>query len=261
MLRALWRFRFFIISSIKNELTSSFKRSSIGSIWVVLNPLANVLIYALVLSKVIAAKLPNNSSPFSYSIYLMAGLLCWNLFNEILMKSSNVFIANSQGLKNMQYPRSTIPAILYGSSILNNFLLFLSMFLIISLIQYPVSYSIFFIPILSLILGLFSVSIGIIFGIINVFIRDVSQVLTICLQLLFWFTPIVYPENIIPDYLRSFVKINPLYHFAKIYQEIICLGAYPDFSRLFFLVVLTLTLMFFSIKFYRLSINEIVDSI
>ena len=66
---------------------------------------------------------------------------------------------------------------------------------------------VFVIPFLSLLLGLFSLSIGIILGILNVFIRDISQLLPIILQLWFWFTPIVYPESIVPEYILKYIKI------------------------------------------------------
>ena len=94
-----------------------------------MNPLSQVLIYSLILSKIISAKLPNSSNEYGYSIYLMAGLLCWNHFQAILTRSTSIFIDNSNYLKKMQFPRSTIPAILYGSEVLNNLLLFVSIIL------------------------------------------------------------------------------------------------------------------------------------
>ena len=80
---AVWSYRYFILSSIKTEFCSSFVRSKLGGLWMILNPLAQVLIYALVLTAVLKAKLPGIDSQYAYAIYLMAGMTGWNLFLKL----------------------------------------------------------------------------------------------------------------------------------------------------------------------------------
>ena len=75
MLRDLYLYRGFIVQSVRNELVSRFSRSKLGGLWIILNPLSQVLIYALILSNVLAAKLPGVAHQYAYAIYLMAGLL------------------------------------------------------------------------------------------------------------------------------------------------------------------------------------------
>ena len=136
-----------------------------------------------------------------------------------------------------------------------------SILFIALILKYPLDIGVFVIPFLSLLLGLFSLSIGIILGILNVFIRDISQLLPIILQLWFWFTPIVYPESIVPEYILKYIKINPIYLFVKMYQDLLCVGTYPSLAKLFFLVLSSLFLSILAIKFYRKSVDEIVDAI
>ena len=99
LLLSAWRYRFFIISSIKNELFTRFVRSGLGGLWMILNPLAQVLIFAFVLSSVLAAKLPGITNQYAYSIYLMAGTLGWSLFTEIVSRCLTMFIDNGNILK------------------------------------------------------------------------------------------------------------------------------------------------------------------
>ena len=82
MFRDLIQYRRFIFQSIYNELFSQFVRSKLGGLWVIINPLSQVLIYALILSNILAAKLPGIDNKYAYAIYLMAGLLSWNLFRS-----------------------------------------------------------------------------------------------------------------------------------------------------------------------------------
>lgn len=109
MLRSLWQYRHFVLSSIRNEPKSRFARSKLGGMWVIINPLSQVLIYALILSNVLAAKIPGIENKYSYAIYLMAGLLTWSLFSEIINRYFNLFIEQGNLMKKMSFPRITLP--------------------------------------------------------------------------------------------------------------------------------------------------------
>ena len=92
MMSALWVYRGFIWSSIRNEFLSRFARSRLGGLWMVIHPLLNVAIFALVLSNIFAARLPGVESQNAYALYLMAGTLAWSLFSEIIQRSLTLFI-------------------------------------------------------------------------------------------------------------------------------------------------------------------------
>ena len=101
LLLAIWRYRYFIFSSIKNDLRSRFIRSKLGGLWMIINPLAQVLIFALILSEVLAAKLPGIDNKYAYALYLMAGILGWSLFSETISRCLNLFIDNGNLMKKM----------------------------------------------------------------------------------------------------------------------------------------------------------------
>ena len=117
--------RYFILSSIKTELRVKFIRSRLGGLWMILNPLAQVLIFAFVLSAVLSAKLPGIGNRYAYAIYLMAGILGWSLFAEIVNRCLTLFIDNGNILKKLVFPKIALPLIVTGSALVNNALLFL----------------------------------------------------------------------------------------------------------------------------------------
>ena len=84
LLKAAWRYRGFITTSVANEFRSKLVRSRLGTAWLVLQPLAQVLIFATVLSNVLAARLQGVDNKYAYAVYLMSGILCWSLFVEIV---------------------------------------------------------------------------------------------------------------------------------------------------------------------------------
>lgn len=103
-LHELWQARHFIKNSIRNEFVTRVVRSRLGLMWIVLFPLAQVVIYAFVLSMVMAAKLPGVNNTYAYPIYLTAGILAWTLFQEIVTRCLNVFIEHGNLLKKMVFP-------------------------------------------------------------------------------------------------------------------------------------------------------------
>lgn len=112
MLISVWRYRHFILASIKGELRGRFARSRLGAIWFILHPLAQALIFSIVLAEVMRAKMPNMTSPAAYPIYLLSGMAAWGLFSEILTRSMNVFIEQAPTLKKISFPRLWLALIL-----------------------------------------------------------------------------------------------------------------------------------------------------
>ena len=259
MLRSLWQYRHFVLSSIRNELISRFARSKFGGVWLIINPLAQVAIYALILSNVLAAKLPGIDNKYGYAIYLMAGLLAWTLFSEIVSRCLSLFIEQGNLMKKVQFPRITLPAIVVGFNLLNNIILFICMVVLFPLLGHHFSLIILWLLPLTILLAAFSLGVGLVLGVLNVFVRDLGQAVPIVLQMWFWFTPIVYPASIIPEDYRHWLNFNPLYHFTGAYQEILVYGRPPDISGLVVIGALTLLLLPLSLFLFRRSSEEMVD--
>lgn len=262
MFRSLWQYRHFVLSSIRNELKSRFARSKLGGLWMIINPLSQVAIYALILSNVLAAKLPGIDSQYAYAIYLMAGLLAWTLFNEIISRCLNLFIEQGNLMKKMSFPRITLPAIVMGSSLLNNILLFVSMLGIFALLGHQFSIAMLWLIPLTFIVVVFALGIGLTLGVMNVFLRDIGQGIPIILQVWFWFTPIVYPANIIPQSYHYLLNLNPMYPITSAYQQILVYNVAPALDcGLATTAIIALALMLVSLFLFRRANAEMVDAL
>lgn len=259
LFRNIWLYRQFIVSSIRNELITRFTRSKFGGLWLIINPLAQVTIYALILSNVLAAKLPGFDNKYAYAIYLMAGLLCWTLFFEIVSRCLNLFIEHANLMKKMQFPRITLPAIVVGFNLLNNILLFICMVVIFLFLGHHSSLMTLWLLPLIILLAAFALGVGLILGVLNVFVRDLGQAVPIILQMWFWFTPIVYPENVIPEGYRHWLNFNPMYHFTSAYQEVIVFGRSPQVGGILIISALAIFLLALSLFLFRRSSEEMVD--
>lgn len=259
MLLAVWQFRHFIRSSILNDFRARFIRSRLGGLWGILQPLAQVAIFAFILSHVLASKLPNIDNPYAYALYLMAGTLAWNLFAEVLQRSLTLFIDNGNLLKKINFPRVSLPLIVAGGALFNNLLLLIAMLLIFILLGHLPGAQIVWLPFLMLLtLGL-GLGIGLILGVLNVFLRDIGQVVPIVLQFLFWFTPIVYMSSIIPEAYRQWLVLNPMYTVVEAYHQVLVFNQAPALLGIGIIALLATLLAAFSLVLFRKASPEMVD--
>lgn len=259
MLSSLWQYRNFVISSIRNELVSRFARSKLGGMWVIINPLSQVAIYALILSNVLAAKIPGIENKYSYAIYLMAGLLAWTLFSEIINRCLNLFIEQGNLMKKMSFPRITLPVIVIGSCLLNYILLFVAVLVIFVLLGHQFSLAMLWLIPLTVPVVVLALGIGLTLGVMNVFVRDIGQMMPIVMQVWFWFTPIIYPESIIPERYQYLMDLNPLYPIVSAYHKVLMYNEAPNLFGLMVISGLALIALLFSLFLFRRASAEMAD--
>jgi lipopolysaccharide transport system permease protein len=260
-LKAIWAYRFFIISSIKTEFRSRFARSRLGGLWMILNPLAQVAIYALVLSRVLAAKLPGIDNPYAYAIYLMAGTLGWSLFAEVFGRSLGVFVDNGNLLKKMAFPKIALPLIVTGSALVNNLLLFLAVLVVFGLLGHIPSVTLLWLPLLIAVTLALALGLGLALGIINVFMRDIGQIVPILLQFWFWLTPVVYVTSIIPQQYHHLVMLNPMSGIVMGYQNILVYNKAPDISTLLYPATIAVVALSLALFMYFRANEEMADAL
>ncbi|MCG8908421.1 MULTISPECIES: ABC transporter permease [Pseudomonas] len=261
MLRGVWHYRGFIAGSVRREFESRYRGSLLGAAWTVLNPLAMIVVYTVIFSEVMRARLPGVDDKLAYSVFLCSGLLTWGLFSEVVSRCLTMFLDNANLLKKLSFPRICLPVISACSSLINFaiiFGLFCGFLLItgrlpgIALLAFP------------LLVGLqllFAMGLGMLLGLLNVFFRDVGQIFGIALQFWFWFTPIVYPLSILPEQIRRLVQLNPLSALIEAYQNLFLNGRWPDWSSLLPLVIVSCVLCVLALALFRARSGEMVDEL
>jgi lipopolysaccharide transport system permease protein len=259
LIKSIWAYRFFILSSIKTEFKSRFARSKLGGFWMVLHPLAQVLVYALILSQIMKAKLPEVDSQYAYPIYILSGIVGWTLFTEIVNRLLNVFIENANLLKKMVFPKLALPLITIGSSFINFMILFVMMYIVFGFLGHLPYHAIYWMPLLVLITIALGVGIGLFLGVINVFIRDVGQVMNIILQFWFWLTPIVYMTSIIPQKYHGLLMLNPMTGIIMGYQNVLLYDKSPDLKLLVYPSIVAIVFLALALFVYKKANEDMAD--
>lgn len=261
MLRSAWDYRGFILGSVKRDFQSRYRNSLLGAAWTVINPLAMIIVYTVIFSQVMRARLPNVDNGFAYSIYLCAGVLTWGLFAEISGRAQNIFVDSANLIKKISFPRICLPAIVVLTAGIN-FAIIFSLFILflIATQNFPGVVFIGVVPVLIIQMA-FAIGLGIIVGVLNVFFRDIGQFFSVVLQFWFWLTPIVYTAKILPPSVEPYVRWNPMTPLIAAYQDILVYGQWPNWNSLIYPTLLALVLTMLALRLFRKRVGEMVDEL
>jgi lipopolysaccharide transport system permease protein len=214
----IWRYRQFIGQLFKRDFRARYAGSLLGIFWNVIHPLMMILIYTLIFSQILKMRVSGMGGVYAYSIYLCSGIIFWNLVTETLSRGSAMFIEHSVMIKKVAFPRIVIPVFIHVSAIATLLITFLIFSIFCYAVGHPVSmYWFMGIPALGLFV-LFSFGLSLFIGTLNVYLRDIQQIVGVVLQVWFWFTPIVYVAELIPQRFQSLALLNPLLVYMKLFR-------------------------------------------
>lgn len=248
----------------KQDLKDKYAGSSLGVLWAFLGPLANILIFTLIFSNVMAARLnigDGQFDKFSYSIYLVAGIVPWMAFAAAVGRITTVFRDKAGIISKVGVSLRFMPTYIVLSEAMV-FLISMAFFTgFLLLIGYPITWVWVFIPIVFAIQQLFAYAIGFILATLSVFIEDIREFVPIALQFWFWFTPIVYTVAILPSHFAPYFSLNPFLWVVDAYREIVLYHRIPSFEKPLMLLAAGLLLLALGALLNRKLEKEIRDFI
>lgn len=258
---SIWSYRAFVLASILNNFRARFVRSRFGALWGIFHPLAQVAVFFLILSHVLGARLQGMTSGYGYAIYLCSGILAWQLFADVVSRCTTIFIDNASLIKKVSFPKICLLLIVAGETLLNNLLLLAAVLLMCLLAGFWPGWMILWIVPLMLVNLAFAMGLGMTLGVLNVFVRDVGQIVQVVLQFLFWLTPVVYLPSTLPGHLQQLLAINPLFTLVSSYQQAFVYQRAPDLVFVGVAAAVALVLIAAFIKLYWRAQGEMADQL
>ena len=260
-IQALWSYRGFVVANARREVVGRYTGSILGSTWNLVHPLVSVLIYTLVFTEVMRARLPGVDDTLAYGVFICAGILMWGLFAEIANRMTNVFVENANLIKKASFPRICLPATVALSAIANYALLLtlVCAFLVVTG-RFPGWPVLWIVPLTLVTLGT-AIGLGMTAGVLQVFFRDIGSIISIGLQLWFWLTPIVYPLQAVPEGIRQAIAFNPLAGLARAYQDVFLFGSTPQWSGVVPAAALAIATLALALVLYRRHAAELADEL
>jgi lipopolysaccharide transport system permease protein len=253
--KELWQYRELLYFFTWKEIKVRYKQAALGILWTLLQPLAMMVIFVLLLSEGLGIKTGVVPSP----IYYLSGLLIWNLFNHAVTHASQSMVSNANIIKKIYFPRLVIPI---SAVLTSSFDFLISLLLFYGLLVYYTISGEMVISWFSLTCSLFigyvisvftAFSLGTFLSAINVKYRDVRYVLPFLIQTLFFITPVMYDISIIKQpWIKTILELNPLNYAIELVRKNISIESsffWPEIT--FYVPVLIVLLYMIAIVTFR----------
>src|SRR5438309_3364926 len=256
-LRELWAYRELIYFLTWRDVKVRYKQTVIGVAWAVLQPLAMMVVFTLLFGRL--AKIPSGGVP--YPLFVLAGLLPWQLFSRSISESANSLVTNQQLVTRVYFPRISIPlATTLAATV--DFAIAAGLLGILMLIyRIAPTPAIVWLPAFVLLLLITALGVGFWLSALNIEYRDVMYTVPFLNQLWFFLTPVVYPGGLIPAQWRALYGLNPMTGVVDGFRWAL-LGVGEGPSRMLAMSVLVAIFLFISgITWFRKSERTFVDAI
>jgi len=216
------RFKNLLRLQVRRDFIARYRKSVLGVLWSLLNPLLTMLVMTVVFSYVFRFQIEN------FPVYLLSGQLIFGFFSEATNTAMGSIIGSEGIIKKVYVPKYIFPLSKVLSSLVNlvfSFLAFLFVFIITG-VQFQ--WTMLLLPIPIIYTFVFSLGISMLMSSLAVFFRDLRYLYGIFLTMLMYMTPIFYPVDVIPEWFLPIYGLNPIYHFVDYFRELSLMGNVPD---------------------------------
>ena len=232
-IRELFDYRQLVALLVVRELKVRYKRSVLGLLWTMLNPLLLMIVYTVVFTTIMPVAQKN------FSIFLLSALLPWLFFQTALIQGLNSVLSNQELIRKVRVPQAVFPLSVVGSNLVNFTLSMVPLFLLMFFLGQPFSRALFFLPVGVLLLALFTSGVTLMLATFTVFFRDVKHLAEVVLQMLMYLSPIFYDlramgahKNWWFSVFQTLLALNPLTYLLALIREPVYYARLPDSQTL-----------------------------
>ena len=226
LVRETYRYRELIWALALKELKIRYKRSVLGFMWALLNPALMMVVLSLVFGTIMRFPIPH------YAIFLLSVLLPWTFFAQSLSYSVESIVGNGDLIKKVAVAKLVFPMAAIVSNIINLLLSLIPLALLVPIMRHPFYWTWLYLPIPVLALVIFTLGMTFFFAVANVYYRDVAHILQVVLSAWFYFTPIIYSLDFIPQKYQWLFKLNPLIYVINGFRLAVYYGMLPKLQSI-----------------------------
>jgi ABC-type polysaccharide/polyol phosphate export permease len=237
---------------VHQYLTLRYRRTALGYLWTLINPLLMMSITAVVFATLFKLDLA------TYSVFLFAGMVPWNCFSATVTQSCSAFILNEGLIKKIYLPKLIFPLSLSLGILIDSALAFVALFLLILLFGAPISWALLFIPVAYALLFLFSFGIGLVVSVATVFFRDLQYVIGVVMQAWFFLTPVMYRHEALTGKVAWLVALNPMVPFIELFRTPLDLGQLPSLTAIIYAGVFATCSMMVGLSVFLAQENKVI---
>lgn len=221
------RYRELLKFMVWTNLVIRYRRSYLGFLWQILNPLFLMAILAIVFGSIIRVRVEN------FPVFLLAGLVPWTFFNQGVLAGLLSVVQNESLLKKVYVPKIILPIAAVLSQLIDTSIALIPLVLIAYLFGVPPSPSLLVVPLAIVLITFATTGVALMLAAAFVFVRDINHFVAIALQGLFYMTPIIYPADLLPEGYRWIAWMNPMTYLVECFRLPVYLGQVPALETWF----------------------------
>lgn len=207
---------------VKRDIKVKYRRSILGLVWTVLNPLLTMCVLTIVFSNFFRFEIDN------FPVYLLCGNIIFAFFSEATNMAMTSILGNGPLLKKIYVPKYLFPLAKIISSFVNLLAALIALIIVMIATQTKVYVSILFAIFPVIYVFIFALGIGLVLSALVVFFRDFLHLYSVILTLWNYLTPIFYPISILPENIGALIRINPLTMFVQMFRDCVLYGNIPS---------------------------------
>ncbi|WP_135556437.1 ABC transporter permease [Paenibacillus cymbidii] len=232
----LYRFREVLFNFASQELKVKYKKSVLGFLWSLLNPVLTISVSSMVFAAIMRFELNN------FVVFIYSGLLPWGFLSLTIDGSPNALINSEAFIKKVYIPKLIFPLAGVLSNFINMILSMLSLFILLLFIGLKVTPALLFLPFSFIIAFIAASGISFILSTVTVFFRDIRHMVGVVTSAFFYLTPILYPLEHIPAKYAWIIKFNPFYYIVQLFRYPLYYGYFPSLKILVISISVSLLL-------------------
>lgn len=216
---------FILTSLVSKDFKLKYRRSALGVLWSVLNPLLMMTVLTAVFSTVFRFQIEN------FALYLILGQTLFGLMSDATSGAMSSIIDSASLIKKIRINKILFPLEKVAFALVNFVISLIAVVAVMVFFQVVPTLNLLFLPLLLLYVFAFSLGLGLLIAALSVFFRDVMHLWSVVLTAWTYATPLFYPIEILPDFLAPLMQFNPMYHYVTYFREIALWGMTPSLEQ------------------------------
>lgn len=210
---------------VARDIKVRYRRSVLGMLWTVLNPLLMMGVMTIVFSQLFKSNIDN------FAIYYLSGYILYSFINDSTTAALFSVVYNASLMKKVYIPKYMFPVSKVFSSLVNLGFSFVAMLIVMIITRTPLKVTIVLLPFIVFYVLSFVIGLGLILATLYVFFRDCGHLYGILMLAWLYLTPLFYPREILPEALQKFLIFNPMYHYVEYFRDILLYGSWPSVEQ------------------------------
>jgi lipopolysaccharide transport system permease protein len=247
-----------LVQMVTRDLKILYKRSTLGVIWSLLNPLMQLIVFVFVFQRVLELRVPGRSS---YAAFTFVGLLAWTWFSTSVSQSAGAVTGSRELIKRPGFPTAILPVATLVMNMIHYVIAMPILIVFLLIDRAPLGLTLLFLPLVIIVQFVVTLSLAYFVATANVLFRDTQHIVSVLLPLMFYLTPVFYDPSRVPAEYAKILLLNPMTHLITAYRAIFIFGAAPNWMALGIVGIIAGAVLFLTHKMFVNISYRFVDEL